>query len=115
MCLTGHLQSSKLLPAALQVSPATIGAATLRLNTCRSPAHCIEYAKLILWDHERPGDTFDADEEEHMRWVFDKASARAQEFGIQVGLAAVSTPRHHTRGISMAMLPPHRCSCILTW
>jgi hypothetical protein len=27
---------------------------------CRSPAHCIEYAKIILWPRERPDDTFDA-------------------------------------------------------
>lgn len=26
----------------------------------RSPAHCIEYAKIILWPKERPDDTFDA-------------------------------------------------------
>lgn len=27
---------------------------------CRSPAHCIEYAKIILWPRERPDDVFDA-------------------------------------------------------
>lgn len=32
---------------------------------CRSPAHCIEYAKIILWPRERPDDTFDAGEAGH--------------------------------------------------
>ena len=109
VCLAGLPQSSKLLPAILQlpVSPAATGAATLHQNTCRSPAHCIEYAKLMLWEHERPGDTFDADEEEHMRWVFDKASTRAQEFGIQVGLAAVSFLGKRMNWTSRAMQLPH--------
>jgi ubiquitin-activating enzyme E1 C len=52
-------------------------------ETPRSPAHCIEYAKIILWPKERPDDTFDADCEEHMKWVYSKALARAAEFGIQ--------------------------------
>ncbi len=92
----------------------------------RSPAHCIEYAKIIQWPKERPDDSFDAggtscltvwlhaclpyaataapltvgghcslcsitsppspaDCEEHMKWIYDKALARAAEFGIQVG------------------------------
>jgi ubiquitin-activating enzyme E1 C len=50
----------------------------------RSAAHCIEYAHLIQWQHERGAEDFDADAEEHMRWVYDKALARAQQFGIQV-------------------------------
>ncbi len=50
----------------------------------RSPAHCIEWAKLIKWEAERPGVDFDADVEEHMKWVFDQASARAKEHNIQV-------------------------------
>jgi NEDD8-activating enzyme E1 len=50
----------------------------------RSPAHCIEYAHLIQWEQERAGDEFDADNEEHMRWVYEKALKRADHFGIQV-------------------------------
>ena len=50
----------------------------------RSPAHCIEYAHLIQWQQERSGDEFDTDNEEHMRWVYDKALQRAEHFGIQV-------------------------------
>ena len=51
---------------------------------CRSPAHCIEYVHLIQWQHERGTEEFDADEETHMRWVYDRACQRAEHFGIQV-------------------------------
>ena len=53
----------------------------------RSPAHCIEYAHLIQWGRERPDEEFDADIEEHMKWMYEHALARASEFGIQVSLA----------------------------
>ena len=53
-------------------------------SVCRSPAHCIEYVHLIQWQHERGAEEFDADEEEHMRWVYDRACQRAEHFGIQV-------------------------------
>ena len=90
-------------------------------ETPRSPVHCIEYAKLVLWEqvgeppnapstlvcvrpvcptrHQPPptappplppreqekqkgeGD-FDADNVEHMMWVFGKAKERADHYGI---------------------------------
>ena len=50
----------------------------------RSPAHCIEYVKLIQWEAERQGQEFDADIEEHMQWVHRNAVARAEKYGIQV-------------------------------
>ena len=53
---------------------------------CRSPAHCIEWAKLIAWTSQRAGEDFDADTEEHMRWAYERALARAEQFGIQVGV-----------------------------
>jgi len=37
-------------------------------ETPRSPAHCIEYAHLILWGKVR-GEEFESDNEEHMQWV----------------------------------------------
>jgi hypothetical protein len=50
----------------------------------RSPAHCIEYVKLIQWEHEREDQCeFDADNEEHMTWVYEKALERAKSFGIE--------------------------------
>ena len=53
-------------------------------DQCRSPAHCIEYAHLIQWGQERQEEEFDADVEEHMRWVCDQATKRAAQFGIAV-------------------------------
>jgi hypothetical protein len=50
----------------------------------RSPAHCIEYAHLILWGQVRPGEEFDTDNEEHMKWVYERATERAAQYGIQV-------------------------------
>jgi len=51
-------------------------------ETPRSPAHCIEYAKLILWPRQRPDEDFDPDVEEHMKWVYNQALIRAEEYGI---------------------------------
>ena len=51
-------------------------------ETPRSAPHCIEYAKIVLWPRERPDEEFDADDEGHMKWMFEKAAARATEFGI---------------------------------
>ncbi|PNW74589.1 hypothetical protein CHLRE_12g491500v5 [Chlamydomonas reinhardtii] len=51
-------------------------------ETPRSPAHCIEYAHLILWGQVRQGEEFDTDNEEHMKWVYDKAAERAKQYGI---------------------------------
>ena len=36
----------------------------------------------MQWGQERGGEEFDADTEEHMRWVYEKAVKRADEFGI---------------------------------
>ena len=52
-------------------------------ETPRSPAHCIEYVHLIQWGQDRPGDQFDADNTEHMKWVYEQACRRADHFGIQ--------------------------------
>ncbi|CAD7698697.1 unnamed protein product [Ostreobium quekettii] len=52
-------------------------------ETPRNPVHCIEYAKLVLWSQQRRGEEFDPDVEEHMQWVFKKATERANLFGIQ--------------------------------
>lgn len=51
-------------------------------ETPRTPAHCIEYAHLIQWPQLRIGEDFDADNDEHLQWVFQKASQRADHFGI---------------------------------
>lgn len=50
----------------------------------RTPAHCIEYAHLVMWEEKRKGEKFDPDLEEHMMWVYTKSRERADAFGIQV-------------------------------
>lgn len=51
-------------------------------ETPRSPAHCIEYVHLIQWGEERPGESFDADNPEHMKWIYEQALKRAELFNI---------------------------------
>eukprot|EP00040_Diaphanoeca_grandis_P003579 m.25294 g.25294 ORF g.25294 m.25294 type:complete len:437 (+) comp14943_c1_seq1:80-1390(+) len=50
----------------------------------RLPEHCIEYAKEILWYKEQPAEVkLDGDDPEHIKWLMEKASERADEFGIK--------------------------------
>ncbi|CAA7388718.1 unnamed protein product [Spirodela intermedia] len=51
-------------------------------ETPRTAAHCIEYAHLIKWDEVHRGKTFDADNPEHMQWIYSEALKRAELFGI---------------------------------
>ncbi|KAG0609450.1 hypothetical protein M758_8G185400 [Ceratodon purpureus] len=51
-------------------------------ETPRSPAHCIEYAHLIQWGQDRQGESFDADNPEHMKWIYDQAVKRGEQFNI---------------------------------
>ncbi|GAX80134.1 hypothetical protein CEUSTIGMA_g7572.t1 [Chlamydomonas eustigma] len=51
-------------------------------ETPRTAPHCIEYAHLILWGQVRQGEDFDADNEEHMQWVYQRALERSQQYGI---------------------------------
>ncbi|CAI0466285.1 unnamed protein product [Linum tenue] len=51
-------------------------------ETPRTAAHCIEYAHLIKWDEAHSGVSFDPDDPEHMKWVYDEALKRAELFGI---------------------------------
>lgn len=48
----------------------------------RNAAHCIEYAKLVMWEKAWGEEEFDADVEEHVQWVCDRAKQRADTFGI---------------------------------
>ncbi|XP_042399464.1 NEDD8-activating enzyme E1 catalytic subunit-like [Zingiber officinale] len=51
-------------------------------ETPRTAAHCIEYAHLIKWGEVHHGKSFDADDPEHMQWVYLEALKRAELFGI---------------------------------
>lgn len=46
-------------------------------ETPRNAAHCIEYAHLIQWGQERPGESFDADSPDHMKWIYEQARGQS--------------------------------------
>lgn len=48
----------------------------------RQPEHCIEWAHIIAWEKEKPFPSLDKDDPEHITWLFQKALARANEYGI---------------------------------
>jgi len=52
-------------------------------NTPRLPEHCIEWAHIIQWPKEYGATKFDADNPDHMKWMFDQATTRANEFNIK--------------------------------
>jgi ubiquitin-activating enzyme E1 C len=68
-------------------------------DTPRTAAHCIEYAHLIAWGTERGGDSFDADDPDHMKWVYDVALLRSEQFGIP------GVTLSHTQGVVKNIIP----------
>ena len=53
-------------------------------NTPRTPEHCIAYAFMIEWDASMPKDKkLNKDSPEDMNWIYERALARAMEFGIE--------------------------------
>ena len=48
----------------------------------RQPQHCIEWAHIIAWEEHRKDEILDTDDPEHITWLFQKASRRAEEFKI---------------------------------
>lgn len=54
-------------------------------NTPRLPEHTVEYVNQLLWPKENPfgkGVPLDADNPEHINWVFEKAVERAKAYNI---------------------------------
>ena len=49
----------------------------------RQPEHCVEWAHVIAWEKEKPFPKLDKDDPEHVTWLYQKALARAKEFGIE--------------------------------
>jgi len=55
-------------------------------HTPRLPEHCVEYVRVLLWPQEWPmgdGVAIDGDDPAHIKWIHDKALARAEDYGIQ--------------------------------
>lgn len=52
-------------------------------NTPRLPEHCIEWAHIIQWPKDFPTTKFDTDNTEHMKWMYETALKRAEEFNIK--------------------------------
>ena len=54
---------------------------------------------MIRWPRERPDDAFDADDPEHLRWVFEAAAQRADTFDIP------GVTYTHTQGVVKNIIP----------
>ncbi|KAH3675829.1 hypothetical protein WICMUC_002475 [Wickerhamomyces mucosus] len=52
-------------------------------NNPRLPEHCIEYASSIEWNQLHPNEKLDMDKPEHVDWLYQASSQRAQEFKIE--------------------------------
>ncbi|KZT51078.1 hypothetical protein CALCODRAFT_521596 [Calocera cornea HHB12733] len=52
-------------------------------NTPRLPEHCIEWASVLEWPRVFPDKKMDTDDPDHIQWLYERASARAQEFKIE--------------------------------
>jgi len=52
-------------------------------NTPRLPEHCIEWAHIIEWPKVFGQKKFDADNPEDMKWMYDTALKRSEEFNIK--------------------------------
>jgi len=51
-------------------------------NTPRLPEHCIEWASVLEWPKLFKDKKIDGDDLEHIQWLFDTASARANQYKI---------------------------------
>ncbi|KAJ3085788.1 hypothetical protein HK102_013833, partial [Quaeritorhiza haematococci] len=65
----------------MQTKPTTFPICTIA-NTPRLPEHCIEWASVLEWPKQFPGQKIDGDDPEHLKWLFETASSRAKEFNI---------------------------------
>ncbi|KAM0788121.1 hypothetical protein ACM66B_001287 [Microbotryomycetes sp. NB124-2] len=52
-------------------------------NTPRLPEHCIEWASILEWPKVFKDKKLDNDDPEHIQWLFDAASRRAEQFNIE--------------------------------
>ena len=65
----------------MQTKPVTFPMCTIA-NTPRLPEHCIEWASSVAWPKQFPSKKVDGDDPEHIGWLLDVATKRANEFNI---------------------------------
>ncbi|KAJ2555043.1 NEDD8 activating enzyme [Coemansia sp. RSA 1933] len=51
-------------------------------NTPRIPEHCIEWASVLEWPRVFPDKKLDGDDPDHINWLVEQATARAEQFSI---------------------------------
>lgn len=52
-------------------------------NTPRLPEHCIEWASVLEWPRVWKEKKLDTDDPDHIEWLYNIASKRANEFNIE--------------------------------
>lgn len=68
-------------------------------NTPRLPEHCIEWASVLEWGRIRVGEKMDADDPEHIDWLLQTATERANQFNIS------GVTRSLTQGVVKNIIP----------
>jgi ubiquitin-activating enzyme E1 C len=68
-------------------------------ETPRLPEHCIEYAYTVMWERERSSTQFNADNDEHVAWVYERALSRSKSFGIE------GVTKFLTKGVVKRIIP----------
>ncbi|ODV78905.1 uncharacterized protein CANTADRAFT_51244 [Suhomyces tanzawaensis NRRL Y-17324] len=65
------------------VTPKTTYPVCTIANTPRLPEHCIEWSSVMEWPRNFGSQKFDADNPEHVEWMYQLSLKRAQEYNIE--------------------------------
>ena len=89
-----HCQQS-LFPPPVRFQECTIA------SSPRQPEHCIIWAKEMHWEKERPGESIDGDNDEHIQWIMEQAREHAKKFQIPVEAITFNL----TKGVVKNIIP----------